>query len=283
VISAPIGRPRQTLARHSGRFSGVALHSGQNSWVEVGPADPGTGLVFVENSSQTKIPACPQNVCDTTRCTQIAANGVVVQTIEHVLSALAGLSIDDAVIMFEGDEMPAADGSAKPFVDLILSAGIKTHGDGTGVLPFVITEPQIVRGNEDAHIVVMPAQGFRATVILDYPKYGYLGTQVASYDPSVDNYSSEIAPARTYGFLSELAWLNEHGLALGASAENALVLGDTEYVSQRRFDNEPARHKLLDLIGDLSLVGRPIQGEIFAFKPSHALNVKLAAMLTDGG
>lgn len=273
-------RPRVTLAGPSAKLSGVGLHSGAGAAVRFLPAVSGTGLIFRDRHSGQEIAATASNVTDTARCTRLGLGGREVQTVEHVLSALLGLGVDDAVIEFDGGgEMPAADGSAAPFAALIQETGLQVQATG---MVQVLALTSVVTVSEGAStIVALPSDHFRASIILDYPKHPYLGTLAAIYDSVLNDYAAEIAPARTYGFLSEIAALQAHGLGLGASRENAVVLGEDQYETELRFFNELARHKLLDLIGDLALAGRPLQAEIIALRPSHTLNTRLARIFAD--
>ena len=271
-------RARVTLAAPSAVFSGVGLHSGVGASVRLLPASPGAGLVFRRRPDGQEISALAANVGDTSRCTRLKSGKFEVQTVEHILSALAGLGIDDAVIEIEGPEVPAADGSAAPFAALILAAG--THAQTEQVQPLRLTQPVFVSEN-GCTLAALPSDHFSASVVLDYPKHSYLGTLAAVFDGASGDYAAQIAPARTFGFLSEIEALRARGLGLGASFDNALVLGETQFETLLRFPNELARHKLLDLIGDLVLVGRPICAEILAVKPGHALNVRLARQLTE--
>lgn len=270
-------RPRLTLAEPSAIFRGVGLHSGADAAVRFLPASSESGLIFRNKENGQEITALAANVSDTSRCTRLSAGGYELQTVEHVLSALTGLGVDDAVIEFEGSEMPAADGSAAPFVSLIQNAGLREQAFGVAH-PLIL--PQTATLSEGAStIVALPADRFRAAVVLDYPKHSYLGTMAAVFDSVQDDFAAEIAPARTFGFLSEIEALQVRGLGLGASRENAVVLGEEGYETSLRFPNELARHKLLDLIGDLALLGRPLQAQIIAVRPSHTLNTRLAQTL----
>lgn len=270
-------RPRITLAASSKVFTGVGLHSGADAAVCFQPAPPVAGLIFRDRVSGQEIPVRAANVTDTSRCTRLGANGYEVQTVEHVLSALAGLGVDDAAIEIEGREMPAADGSAAPFVALIRAAGLREQ-PGESSRPLTLTEAVTV-SEGGSTLIALPAAHFSAAVMLDYPKHPYLGTLAAMFDAETGDYAAEIAPARTYGFLSEIEALQVHGLGLGASRDNAVVLGENGYETPLRFDNELARHKLLDLIGDLALVGCPVQAQIIAVRPSHRMNTRLAQRL----
>lgn len=270
-------RARLTLAAPSVVLSGVGLHSGADASVRLLPAPSGTGLVFRRRADGQEIPALAANVGDTSRCTRLKSSGFEVQTVEHVLSALAGLGVADAVIEVDGPEVPAMDGSAEPFAAAILAVG--TQAQAEPVQPLRLTEPVFVSEN-GCTLAVLPSPYFSASVVLDYPRHSYLGTQAAVFDGRSGDYAAQIAPARTFGFLSEIEALRARGLGLGASFDNAVVLGETHYETPLRFVNELARHKLLDLIGDLALIGRPLCAEILAVKPGHTLNVRLAQMLT---
>lgn len=276
-----IGRARTTLGASTETYTGVGLHSGADASVCLRPAPAGTGRVFRHRDSGQEIAARAENVSDTSRCTRLSAGSMEIQTVEHLLSALAGLGVDDAWIDVAGGELPAADGSAAPFAALVQAVGLREQPGGGGNA-LTLTEPVTVTGDGGSLLAALPADHFSATVVLDYPKHPYLGSQCAVWDAAVGDYAKDIAPARTFGFLSEIDWLRANGLGLGASRENAVVLGESGYETPLRFPNELARHKLLDLIGDLSLLGRPLAAQIVAVKPSHALNVRLAQHLARG-
>jgi UDP-3-O-[3-hydroxymyristoyl] N-acetylglucosamine deacetylase len=255
------------------------------SSVQILPCEnPGNGIVFRDDQDGQEIAAQSDNVSGTSRCTALASGGKALQTVEHLLSACAGLGVTDAVVRFQGGEIPALDGSALLFAEAIVEAGIVPLAQK--VAPIVLGVPLVVQGKGTDVLVFVPAERFWATVVLDYPDRPALGAQVATYctenQDAYDLYLREIAPARTYGFLSELDQLKALGLALGASAENAVALQDDGSPDERtpfRFPNEMARHKLLDLLGDLSLVGHPLRCGILAMRPSHALNALGAKML----
>jgi len=266
-----------TLATPSAILQGVGLHSGADASLRLLPAPAGVGLVFRLLPSGQEIAACAANVIDTTRCTRLGTDGTEVQTVEHILSALAGLGVHDAVIELRGGEVPATDGSAAPFVDLLNEAGLRPQE--TLVTARTLTQPLYIT-DRGSSIIAIPAEKFSATVVLDYPSFSYLGTLAAVYDEDTDDYAGQIAPARTFGFLSEIEALRARGLGLGATRDNAVVLGEDRYETPLRFSNELARHKLLDLIGDLALVGRPLQMALFAIKPGHTLNTRLASLLS---
>lgn len=271
-----IERSRMTLAAPTAVLRGVGLHSGVDATLRLLPAPCGTGRVFRDPATGQEFPACTANIIDTSRCTRLGLNGFEVQTVEHVLSALAGLGVEDAIIEVTGGEVPAVDGSAGPFVALLQSAGLCSQGIGADSLklakPIRITEGR-------ASLTAFPAEKFSAAIVLDYPHVEYLGTQAAIFDEEFDDYAALIAPARTFGFLSEIEALHRRGLGLGATRDNAVVLGEEKYETPLRFSNELARHKMLDLIGDLALTGRPLQAAVFAVKPGHSLNTRLASLM----
>lgn len=273
-------RPRRTLQSPSPRLEGIGLHSGVRAWVQAWPAPAQTGLVFRDTQTGQEASARAANVQDTSRCTRLGAEGMAVQTVEHLLSALAGLGIDDAVLETSGGEIPILDGSALPFVNALREAGLREQSESALVRGLRPARPLLVEGTDGSSLAVRPSESFRATVFLDYPRYSYLGTLCAAFDASVDDYAQAVAPARTFGFVAEVEALRARGLALGASRENAVALGETDYQTPLRFPDELARHKLLDLIGDLALLGQPLRAEIFAVRPSHTLNVHLARALS---
>jgi len=273
-------RPRRTLAAPTDALAGVGLHSGAAVSVRLRPAPPGAGLVFRDGASGQEIAALAGNVSDTSRCTILGTNGVTVQTVEHLLSALAGLGVDDALIETSGGEMPAGDGSAAPFVALVRAAGLHDQ-DGPPVQPLTLERPCLIEGENGSSLVALPAPSFGATVVLDYPGHAWIGTQAVTFDANQGDYATDIAPARTFGFLREIGWLQSRGLALGASRDNGIALREDGYDTPLRFPDELARHKLLDLIGDLALIGCALQARVFAIKPSHALNTRLARRLAE--
>lgn len=273
------GRPRRTLASPTALLEGVGLHSGADASVRVCPALAGAGRRFQDLQTGQEIRASASNAEETARCTVLRHGPAAVQTVEHLLSALAALGIDDCLIETLGGEVPAADGSAAPFTALLLAAGLRDQA--TPATELVPTRPLLVSGENGAALIVLPAPCFRATVVLDYPDHPWIGTQAVSFDAATDDYTPLVAPARTFGFVRELDWLRARGLALGASRDNAVALGEHGYETPLRFPDELARHKLLDLIGDLSLVGLPLRAQVVAVKPSHALNVRLARLLLE--
>ncbi|MDR3706895.1 MAG: UDP-3-O-acyl-N-acetylglucosamine deacetylase [Capsulimonadaceae bacterium] len=270
---------RRTLVHPTSLLTGIGIHGGETGGVQFLPAPAGTGLVFQSVRTGQEIAVHPSNRHSTTRCTAISAGGEVFFTVEHVLSALNGCGVTDAVIAFEGPEAPILDGSAAPFVAEIVKAGL-TDLDAR-IEPIRLMSPLTVQGDGASMITAAPSDHFWINVVVDYPGKPLMTPQAASYQ-GVD-YAVGVAPARTYGFVAELKLLAERGLAKGASRENAFALredGTPDESTPLRFANEAARHKLLDLIGDLAFAGRPIRAGIVAVQPGHGLNMRLAAELS---
>ena len=269
--------PRLTLAHPTEPIDGVGLHSGQACRVRMLPAKPGTGIVFRHRVTGQEIAASVSNVSSTSRCTVLANGAASLSTVEHILSAMYGLSITDCIIEYDGPEAPAADGSALAFVDAIVQAGVLDTGEA--VEPLTVIEPITVVRAESV-ITVAPSSKLTVGVVVDYPDKKAFVPQAAAYYGY--RYAEEVAPARTYGFRSELIALADRGLARGASVDNAVAVdedGNADLKTPFRFPNELARHKLLDLIGDISLCGRPLQAIVLAYRPGHAINARMAAEL----
>jgi UDP-3-O-[3-hydroxymyristoyl] N-acetylglucosamine deacetylase len=272
------GRPRRTLAGPTTWLRGIGLHNGKEVAVRVYPSAPHTGRVFREQETGQEIRACAENAKESARCTVLEQGGARLQTVEHLLSALAALGIDDCLIEISGGEVPAVDGSAMPFLSWIDAAGGQPQ-ENVPLEGLELDRTLFVEAEGGICLSALPSEFFQATVLLDYPQ-PWIGTQSFRFDAKTDDYGS-FASARTFGFVEELEWLMSHGLGLGASHENALALSDEGYVGVPRFPDELVRHKLLDLIGDLALVGVPLKAHVIAIKPSHAMNIRLARMLAD--
>jgi UDP-3-O-[3-hydroxymyristoyl] N-acetylglucosamine deacetylase len=260
-------------------LSGVGIHSGEKCEIILHPAEPGSGILFLNSANKQEIPVIIHNIHSTTRCTAIQGPGGQLSTVEHVLSAVNGLGLTDVAIEFDGPEVPIMDGSSKPFADAIEDAGIIDFA-GSFIEPIVLEKPITVIGNGGSVITAVPSESLWISVIIDYPDKPRMLPMSACYYGR--DYRSEVAPARTYGFVSELEALAAHGLAKGASKDNAFALQDNGLPADEtplRFLNEAARHKLLDLLGDLTLAGRPLRAGILAARPSHTLNSRLVSAL----
>ena len=259
-------------------ITGKGLHTGQNIRMNLSPAPQDTGVVFIRSDNGgIRIKAGISAVADTTFATTLASKGAKVGTVEHLLAAFSGLHIDNVYVELDGPEVPILDGSASPFISLIIEAGIATQAK---TVPFMkILEPVVVMEGH-SQIAVTPYDGTRITYRLFYTHPAF-GEQKMSFDVSSLNFINEIAPARTFGFLRDVEMLRSKGLAKGGTLDNALVLGDTDIIngSKMRFDDEFVRHKILDAVGDMSLIGLPILGHVIANKSGHTLHVKLLRKL----
>ena len=267
LISLP--RMNQKTIRKPVSLEGVGLHSGRRVRVTLSPAPPNSGIVF--HSGGETIAAAPESVVDSHYATTIGRNGVRIQTVEHLMAAAAGLGIDNLDVEVEGNEIPAGDGSAKPFVNLLIQAGRQQQS----ALRRPIAVPYAVRvGDERRWLEIMPADTFRVTYTLDN-EHPAIGRQEFSCVPTERIFIEEFAPARTYAFLKDVGKMRKNGLARGGSLENAVVVGNRDVVNGLRYRDEFVRHKILDLIGDLALLGRPLLGHVVGCNAGHALNFDL--------
>ncbi|MGK7940455.1 MAG: UDP-3-O-acyl-N-acetylglucosamine deacetylase [Crocosphaera sp.] len=254
--------------------SGIGLHSGAKTQVKVLPNHNSQGRYFVRVDLPQKpiIPAHVSAVHQTLLSTELISNEATVRTVEHLLAALTGCGIDNACIEIDGPEVPLLDGSAKNWVDAIIKSGLILSEMVAGS---PINEPIWVR-DQDAFVAALPAPEIRFSYGIDFP-YEAIGNQWVSWSPKKDSFTDFIAPARTFGFADQIEQLKQKGLIKGGNLENALVCDRQGWVNPPlRFDNEPARHKLLDLVGDLSLLGTIPQAHFLAYKASHKLHVQLA-------
>jgi UDP-3-O-[3-hydroxymyristoyl] N-acetylglucosamine deacetylase len=271
---------RRTLTDTVG-VQGIGIHTGADSLVYLSPAPFGAGVVFVSGGVQ--IPAHVDSVVDTSRCTVLGKDGVTVSTVEHLLSCFAGLGVTDAIVEVTGPELPIGDGGSGIWIETAWNGAGFTDSETEIMVPS-LAGPLMVSGKNGSFIAAYPSNRLLLTVaaVFDHP---LVGTQVARFDARTENYwdsyTDEIAQARTFGFIEEVEALRKAGLALGGSEENAVVIYPDRYSKPLRFENELARHKLLDMMGDLALAALPIPNmEIFAVKPSHRLNVEFARLLT---
>jgi UDP-3-O-[3-hydroxymyristoyl] N-acetylglucosamine deacetylase len=276
--------PQQRTLKNTIRATGVGLHSGQKVYMTLRPANVDNGIVFRRTDLEpvAEIPARADLVTETMLCTGLSSNGGKVMTVEHLLSALAGLGIDNAFVDLSAPEVPIMDGSAGPFVFLLQSAGIQEQAAPKRFLR--IRKPVEVReGDKIARFE--PHDGFRLgfTVEFDHPAIPAAQSR-AEVDFSTTNYVREVSRARTFGFMRDLEFMRERNLGLGGSMDNAIVLDEFRVLNEDglRYANEFVRHKILDAVGDLYLAGHPIIGAFEGFKSGHALNNKLVrALLAD--
>jgi UDP-3-O-[3-hydroxymyristoyl] N-acetylglucosamine deacetylase len=262
----------QTTLREPLAFEGVGLHSGAPCRVELRPASPGTGLRF--RSAGVEIPALAEYVVETARATVIGKDGVTISTIEHLLAALFGMGVSNAELLVDGPEIPVTDGSAKVFADAIAAAGIAAQRETRP--SFVPSSPEFARDG-DRLIMVLPAAAFRVKFVADFA--APIGAQYFDGEIDPERFSKEIAGARTFGYLHEVEALLKRGLAKGGTLDNALVFAPSGPMQPLRWENEPVRHKVLDLLGDFALLGAWPQCEIVAVKSGHKLHCVMTAQL----
>ena len=297
---------KQRTIRNAKSCQGVGLHTGVDSTITFHPAPENYGIRFVRSDikNSPEIMADIDHVVDISRGTTIEENDVRIHTVEHALAAVTGLRIDNILIELNSKETPVMDGSAKDFVNALLSAGIVTQESDRKVLE-ITRAVNYTDYYRDIDIHVIPSDRFRVTFLVEYPLPA-LGTQYEAIYNMEEDFAVEVAPARTFCFLSEIEMLKEQGLIKGGGLDNALVivdkkidqieinrirnlLGIEEEVIQGangilngkllRFKNEPVRHKTLDLIGDLALLGTPIKGHVTAARAGHASNVEFVKKL----
>lgn len=275
-----IVRNQQTLAA-AVTCSGVGLHSGQPVTITLRPAPPDTGVVFVSQrgDSTASLPASVEHCVPTELCTAINGNGVQVKTIEHVLSALSGLEVDNAYIDVAGHEIPVMDGSAAPFVRSIQSVGVISQDRKQ---PFLKIMAPIEVSEGSKRVRIEPASTPRITYSIHYD-HPFIMTQTYAHDCSASAFESQIAEARTFGFLHEVQALWARGLGKGGTLDNTVVLSKDGIVNQSglRFRDEFVRHKILDLIGDFSLLGASFIGHIIAERSGHALHTRLVQRILE--
>jgi len=268
---------QQTLALGFER-SGVGLHSGSIAQVRVLPAEVGQGRYFVRTDLPESpiIPALIVQLHQTRRSTELAQGSASVRTVEHLLAALSGMGVDNARIEIDGAEVPLLDGSAKDWAIAIAQSGVVLQPGDRSV--YSLTEPIWVH-YRDAFVAALPAPQLRFSYGIDF-ELAAIGQQWHTWLPEQESFESAIAPARTFGLAHEIDHLRSLGLIKGGSLENALVCSSEGWLNPPlRFSNEPVRHKLLDLIGDLSLLGSSPCAHILAYKASHQLHAQLAQRL----
>jgi UDP-3-O-[3-hydroxymyristoyl] N-acetylglucosamine deacetylase/3-hydroxyacyl-[acyl-carrier-protein] dehydratase len=300
-------RIRQRTIGEPVSYSGIGLHTGEPCTVTFNAAPENYGIRFVRTdiSGSPEIPALIEHVDNTERGTTLKVDGALARTVEHVLSALAGLEVDNCRVDLEGEEVPAGDGSATPFVELLEQSGLVEQPAKRRVL-IVDEEIRHSVAETGSDFQAVPSETPSVTTIIDYTENGY-PIQHTTVGDVYAEYRSAIAPARTFCFLSEIDDLRQAGLIRGGRVDNAVVIGDSILEREQRahvlsslgieslessngedglivgehlrFPDEPARHKMLDLLGDLALLGSPVQGTIVALRPGHAANIEFARIL----
>ena len=295
---------KQTTLKNEIKLTGKGLHTGVDVRLDICPAPENTGYVFqrTDLEGEPTIDGIADNVVDTSRGTTIEQNGVRVTTVEHVLAALSGMGVDNAIIKVSGPEMPIMDGSARVFVEEIEKVGVETQDAERG---FYVIKEKLVYSDpaKGIEISAYPDESFSIDVLIDYNSR-VLGNQYAQLI-NLNNFAQEVAPCRTFVFFHELEVLLKNNLIKGGDLQNAIVIMEHEVPQEEldriadlfnkprvhvkpegilnnldlRFHNEPARHKLLDVVGDLALVGRRIKGKIIAKRPGHHANTELAKII----
>lgn len=269
---------RRSIAQPVG-LSGTGLHTGAKTQLTFRPGEPGQGIQFrrMDQAGGPAIPARHDHVAAAERRTVLAAGETTVSTVEHVLAAAAAHGLDDLVIELDGPEPPNGDGSAKPFFEALTEAGSAEH-DGTPT-QVRLSAPLTVREGE-ARYVVAPSDALRLTVTIEWP-HPLIGRQSGCFDITPERFATELAAARTFGFLAEGDELKQKGLAQGAGPEAAVLLSDTGVTGTTlRWPDEFVRHKAVDLLGDLALLGGNLRADVVAFRPSHAGNLALVRAIT---
>jgi len=265
---------QQRTLRNSIRASGIGLHSGRKVLMVLRPAPPNTGIVFrrVDLDPPVDVPARATNVTATTLGTTLTVGAASVSTVEHLLSALAGLGVDNAFVELTAGEVPIMDGSAGPFVFLVQSAGIELQ---SAPKRFIRVRRRVEVMDGDKWARFDPHEGFRVNfeIEFDHPVF-HRHAQRASMDFSTTTFLREVSRARTFGFMRDLEYLRTRNLALGGTLDNAIVLDDYRILNEDglRYEDEFVRHKILDAIGDLYLLGHSLIGEFSGYKSGHALN-----------
>ena len=258
-------------------FSGVGLHTGASVNLKVVPAPPDTGLVFQRvDLDNFRIEANIKNVARVAYATTLMKQGVLLSTVEHLLSSLYIFGIDHAFIEINNLEVPILDGSALDFVTKIQQVGLKTQ---RAKRKFLVIQKALHLKDRDKTISILPAKSFQISYTIDF-RHPLIGRQSFEFEASADTFAKEIAPARTFGFFHEVEELRKNGLVRGGSLENAVVLTEDGILNAiLRFKDEFVRHKILDSIGDLSLIGRPLIGRIVAHKAGHAMHTHLVSKI----
>ncbi|MFF7062213.1 UDP-3-O-acyl-N-acetylglucosamine deacetylase [Pseudomonas sp. NPDC008258] len=272
---------KQRTLKNTIRATGVGLHSGEKVYLTLKPAPVDTGIVFrrADLDPVVEIAARAANVGETTMSTTLVNGDVKVDTVEHLLSAMAGLGIDNAYVELSASEVPIMDGSAGPFVFLIQSAGLEEQ-DAAKKFIRILREVTVEEGDKRA--TFLPFEGFKVSFEIDFDHPVLKGqTQSAVVDFSSTSFVKEVSRARTFGFMRDIEYLRKHNLALGGSVENAIVVDETGVLNEDglRSDDEFVKHKILDAIGDLYLLGNSLIGEFKGYKSGHALNNQLLRKL----
>ena len=268
---------KQRTLKNSIKATGVGLHSGEKVYLTLNPAPVNTGIIFrrTDLDDPVEIPARAENVGDTTLSTTLIKDGVRISTVEHLLSAMAGMGIDNAYIDLSASEVPIMDGSAGPFVFLLQSAGIVEQ---SAAKRFIRIKRNISCEEGDKWVKLEPYEGFKVSFDIDFKHPAIQGrSQSSEIDFSSTSFVREVSRARTFGFMNQIEQLRENNLALGGSLNNAIVMDEYRILNEDglRYEDEFVKHKILDAIGDLYLLGRSLIGAFSGHKAGHALNNKI--------
>lgn len=257
-------------------LSGVGIHSGKAVDCTIKPASVGEGICFLRTDLQQRIQVDPTAIgLSAVRATRLGPEESGVSTPEHLLAGLFLAGVTNAIIEVNAHECPILDGSALPVVQAIQHVGLRAL---EAPLPAIIINKEHHVSSKDASLSIRPYDGFSVSYQTNYPE-SFLGQQHVEWNQATDNGFDSIAPARTYGFTHEIEALHQQGLGLGGSMENVLVINSDGYVNDARFEDECPRHKLLDILGDFMILGRPIQGQIIAKQSGHQLNLDMVQQL----
>jgi len=269
---------QKTLAKETS-FEDQGLFTGQKAQIRLIPQPPNTGILFqrIDLKNKPIIPATLSNVKDAVRCTLLEKDSAVVQTPEHLLSAIFAFGVDNLLIEISGPEVPILDGSALPFFEMLEKAGLEEQSEKKDL--YVLQKP-IYYSHEEVQIVAIPSESFQISYTLHYPHSQFLGTQFLHL--KIDSsYKQTIAPARTFCLYDEIQPFLNQGVIKGGGLHNALIIKENEILNPEgmRFSDEPVRHKILDLVGDLSLIGNRFLAHVIAIRSGHKGNASFAKLL----
>lgn len=248
-------------------FSGVGVHSGKNAEIILQPSKSNSGISFIKENKIMTLDL--KNIETTSLCTKLISGNLSIMTVEHLLSTINGLGITDINIFVNGDEIPILDGSCKNFLEKISPHIVTLNSDKTEIY----LNKNIQINGQDKFLIAVPNDTLEVIYILEYQKFPYFMSYRFVY--SINNFINEICNARTFGFFSDAEYLNKNGLALGSSYENTLVIHENYYSSELRYFNEPVRHKILDLIGDLAFLKADLKARIICYKTGHFEHLQL--------
>ncbi len=274
-----LDRSYQWTLAHPITVEGVALHTGEHVRVEIVPAPPDHGIVFhrIDLPGEPSVPALVDHVVDTTLSTTLAQGKARVQTVEHLMAALWATGVCNADILIDGPELPILDGSSRYFINAVRSAGRLEQGRKRAVVHFD-TPLEVSRHDRSVLLMPHPEQRVEVTCVVDY-QHPHAGAMLFEGPVDEEVFCQDLADARTFCFQSDVEAMRRAGLARGGSLDNAVIIGDAGPLRPMRFRDEPVRHKVLDLVGDLALVGFDWSGTVVAAKAGHPLHVELAAAM----